>query len=205
MPDSVISRSIQVKLKRKLPRQHVEPLYEKAVEQEAASLRKRLARWAATNRDNLARARPQRLDGLGDRAFEVWAPLLAIADVALGEWPQRARQAALALSSPRQANVQSLGIQLLADIRTIASAGKRTRFSSKWLVGRLQRAEGSPWADYRGTELSTHKLAQMLKPYEIESRAYNTSDEGWFRGYARADFEDAFARYLPPLPLAKGK
>jgi hypothetical protein len=202
VPDSVLSRSVQIRLKRKLASQQVYPLYDAT--ETAESLRKRISRWTVAHGETLAQSRPERLDGLGDRAFEVWTPLFAIADVALGEWPQRARIAAVALSSHREANVQSLGIQLLADIREIIGTTKG-RLPSASLVLRLKAVEGAPWADFRGAGLNTHTLAQMLKPYEIEPRAFNTSDDGWFRGYARDDFDDAFARYLPPLSVPKGK
>jgi hypothetical protein len=33
--------------------------------------------------------------GLNDRAGEIWEPLLALADLAGGAWPGRAREAAL--------------------------------------------------------------------------------------------------------------
>ena len=63
-------------------------------------LKRRCIRWAA---DNLISLRDAALDvavpdGLNDRAADNWEPLLAIADRAGGDWPERARKAALALS-----------------------------------------------------------------------------------------------------------
>src|SRR5262245_27913187 len=56
---------------------------------------------------------PQMPETLNDRAADNWRPLLAIADLAGGEWPQLARQACLTLSgeSPGEAK----GVMLLAD------------------------------------------------------------------------------------------
>jgi hypothetical protein len=41
---------------------------------------------------------PEKLSEAGDRAPDAWEPLIAIADVAGGDWPTRARSAALALA-----------------------------------------------------------------------------------------------------------
>ena len=58
-------------------------------------------------------------DALDDRAADSWEPLLALADAAGGEWPQRARAAALALCGAAEVEDQSLSVQVLSDIRDI--------------------------------------------------------------------------------------
>src|SRR5262249_21949250 len=56
---------------------------------------------------------------LEDRAADTWEPLIAIADLAGGNWPDLARNAALALTASHQAAaVQSERIRLLTDCRT---------------------------------------------------------------------------------------
>jgi hypothetical protein len=55
---------------------------------------------------------------LNDRAADNWRPLLAIADLAGGEWPEQARRAALGVSGTLEAQ-DGTGEQLLADIREI--------------------------------------------------------------------------------------
>ena len=45
----------------------------------------------------MAAARPDMPLGIEDRNADVWEPLLAIAEAAGGDWPQRAREAAIAL------------------------------------------------------------------------------------------------------------
>jgi ketosteroid isomerase-like protein len=102
------------------------------------------------------------------------------ASVALGEWPE------------------SVSLELLADVRSVVHGTKRPRISSQWLVTSLKNAPNSLWADFRGVGLTTHMLARMLKAFELEPHAFNTREEGWFRGYALSDLQDAFRRYLPP-------
>ena len=54
---------------------------------------------------------------LRGRAADNWRPLLAVADLAGGEWPAKARQAAAALETGDDA--EGLGILLLRDLREL--------------------------------------------------------------------------------------
>ncbi len=65
-------------------------------------------------------ARPAIPDDLGDRAADGWEGLLAIADLAGGDWPKLAREAARALNGlGRRLDAMTVGVQLLADIEQI--------------------------------------------------------------------------------------
>src|SRR5262249_21952069 len=66
-----------------------------------AALRSQAARWAADNFDKLAEPDPKMPD-LNDRAADNWRPLLAIADLAGGTWPEEGRRAACLLSGEEQ-------------------------------------------------------------------------------------------------------
>ena len=56
-----------------------------------------------------------------DRAKDMWDPLLAVADVAGGDWPERAREAGLALAEASESETAEADVKLvlLADIRDI--------------------------------------------------------------------------------------
>src|SRR5262249_55495108 len=58
----------------------------------------RMQRWANDNRAAVAAADPPVPRELNDRAADCWRPLLAIADQAGADWPEMAREAAIALS-----------------------------------------------------------------------------------------------------------
>lgn len=60
----------------------------------AAKIRTALALWTGTVRDAMAQARPELPDWLMNRPAEIWTPLLAVADAAGDDWPDRARLAA---------------------------------------------------------------------------------------------------------------
>ncbi len=77
---------------------------------------RKLARWAQDNLEELRDANPATPSGLDDRAADAWEPLLAIADLAGGDWPQRARSAALKLSGEHAKEDDEIGTVLLADI-----------------------------------------------------------------------------------------
>ena len=66
----------------------------------------------------LAAADPEVPTALHDRQADNWRPLLAIADLAGGDWPARARAAARADAPDADAD-DAAGIELLADIERI--------------------------------------------------------------------------------------
>lgn len=67
-------------------------------EGQAVKLSGWLAAWAAQERAGLAVADPVAPEGIDGRAEQIWAPLLAVADAAGGEWPERARAACTELA-----------------------------------------------------------------------------------------------------------
>jgi len=49
-----------------------------------------------------------------------------------------------------------------------------------------------------GGAITQKQLAGLLRPYRIESKSVRLPDGRTPKGYDRPQFEDAFARYLPP-------
>jgi hypothetical protein len=94
LPDTVESRAIIVPMRRRAPDEDVAQFRRRRVEQEIGDVRARLEQWGAEHVDELGQGDPEMPEGLTDRAADIWEPLLAIADLAGGEWPARARQAA---------------------------------------------------------------------------------------------------------------
>ena len=79
-------------------------------------LRGRLAAWASSI---VTVAWPTIPDGITDRDADIWEPLLAVADTAGEDWPERARVAAVALVALSKESTPSLGVRLLADLHTV--------------------------------------------------------------------------------------
>ena len=133
--------------------------------------------------------RPEMPDGVTDRAADVWEPLIAIADLARGDWPKRSREAAVAFVDTRRAEQVSEGARLLAACRTVFVASNRDRLSTAELVS------GLTWLE-EGWRLDPQRLANKLRPYGIRPVMLGSGTRG-SRGYIAADFDDAWTRYLP--------
>ena len=85
-------------MRRKLKTEETEKFRRRKVVQDATTLAEALATWADEAVPILEVTEPGIPEKLNDRAADVWEPLLAIADMAGGEWPTWARQSAIALS-----------------------------------------------------------------------------------------------------------
>jgi hypothetical protein len=133
-------------------------------------------------------------EGIQDRDADVWEPLLAVADLVGGAWPHRSREAAKVLVAASKETEPSLGIRLLTDIKQVFDADA---LPSKTLLQKLRDLEESPWHDLKGKPLDERGLAHRLRQYEIKSKNIRTGDSVT-KGYARADFQEIWARYLPP-------
>ncbi len=197
LPETLRDRSIVLELRRRAPSEVIERFRRRDVAPEAARIRAELVE--AIGEVELASLRPDIPAGLDDRAVDGWEPLLAIADAARGEWPIKARRGAMALSGARAADDPSRGVRLLSDIRDIFQGIPEERIPSAELVRQLSAREDSDWGDLRGHALTAQGLARLLKPYGIHPNLWRISGEPE-RGYARSDFEDAWSRYLDPLP-----
>lgn len=206
LPATVADRSIPVRLKRRTPGEKIAPFRFREVEPEAAELRARLETWAPAVLDVLKNARPFAPPELDDRTADGAEPLLAIADLASGEWPARARAALVTLARDKTADDDSLGLRLLKDCKT--AFGELDRISSANLCETLVRMEESPWPEVsrNAKPLTVRKLASLLNAYDIVSgtvRFPNASvgSPTTAKGYYRAAFEDAWSRFLPSATL----
>jgi len=162
--------------------------------EEFAALRSQAARWAIDNFDPLVDADPQLPNGLNDRASDNWRPLLAIADLAGGEWPQDTRQAACLLSGEAQDG--AIGVVLLKDVRV--AFGDNEVIRSADLVARLTADPERPWAEWKhGRPLTQKQLANLLAPFCITSGTVHPPGLPDGKGYRRADFEGAWRAYCP--------
>ncbi len=195
LPDTILDRSIPIRLKRRTRSEQVERFRLRDVEPQGLTLRDRLSNCLEPQHDYLAGMRPALPDELDDRAQDVWEPLLAIADLAGGDWPERARRAAIALSAGEEREDDSLTVALLRDIHDFFSADAHDRVCTADLLAHLHALEESPWGDWYGKTLSAHGLSRLLKPYRIKTMPVWVEGKTG-RGYKREQFADAFARAL---------
>ena len=192
LADTLEDRAVVVRLQRKPPGATVERLRRRDNE-DFAALRSQAARWAADNFDKLADPDPKMPD-LNDRAADNWRPLLAIADLAGGTWPEEARRAACLLSGEEQDG--AIGVELLRDIRS--AFGDDDVIRSSDLVAKLTADPERPWAEWKhGRPLTQKQLAGLLAPFHIISLTVHPPGLPDGKGYRRIDFEEAWAAYCP--------
>jgi putative DNA primase/helicase len=194
LPDTTASRGITIELKRKLAYEKVED-FRHTDDSGLHELRQQLFRWSVDNACTLQNANPALPNSFSNRTAANWHPLLAIAEAAGGEWPERAREAAAAVAKTKSTLDGSIGIQLLSDIRT--AFGEGDRLFSYTLIAKLTADPEGPWIEYnRGKPFTQKQLANRLKDYKILSETVWIDGKS-AKGYKRSAFEDAWTRYLP--------
>ena len=193
LPDTILTRSIAVPMRRRAPGETVEPYRRRLHEPEGTELRDRLATWAAGRIVVITAAMPAMPPEITDRDADVWEPLLAIADAAGGEWPERARVAAVALVAATKWRPPSLGVRLLADMRIVL--GEADAKPTVEILKALTELPESPWIDIKGKNLTDRRLAGLLRRYGISSKNIRIGVHTP-KGYERCDFRDAWSRYL---------
>ena len=204
MPDTITTRAITIHMRRRRPDERVEPFRERLVEQQAAPLRAELARWAGSIAEHVSTAEPSMPDGVADRAAEIWEPLIAIADAAGGHWPETARAACRYFVLARTPDDESLGVELLSDLRTIFTTANTDRVSTKALLAALLTQSGGPWSTLPEGPLTARRLARELRRYGVGPVTFDAKT-GKAKGYAtfatrgkqsQVGLTDAWARYL---------
>ena len=206
LPETVADRSISIRLERKAPHEVTERWRKRRIEPEADAIRSGLKQWGDGNVDALQALEPEVPNGLDDRAADGWEPLLAIAELAGDQWPERARHAALELRSTADTEEgDTPGVRLLADVRSVFEDGQVDRLATVELLDALAKIEEAPWRLWgsrrRDPGLNARDLAHLLKPYGIRSRSIWLAGGNSAKGYLRAQFEDAWSRYAPRPPV----
>lgn len=195
LPDTILTRSIVVRMRRRAPGERVEPYRRRVHSAEGKTLHDSLAVWADSVIEQLTDAWPEMPEGINDRDADVWEPLLAVADAAGGHWPERARVTAVTLS---KVATPSIGILLLTDLRLVF--GDLDVMATEAILTTLHEMDESPWAEIRGKPLNDRGLATRLRRYDIKPKVIRVGDTT-HRGYSRADLFDAWNRYLGTSPM----
>jgi hypothetical protein len=191
LPETLADRCIIIRMHRKATNEECERMRKL----DAEPLRRQCAAFIQDHSSEIAAATPELPFQLSDRAADIWEPLLVLADLAGGDWPQRARQAALHLAAAAQ---QSSPIgSLLLDIYIAFFLAKTDRLLTRDLLDSLNASGERPWRELRhGKGITDRSLSQLLRPYGITSRSIRVGDSV-ARGYLRHDLNEAFRRYIP--------
>jgi putative DNA primase/helicase len=195
LPDTIEDRSILIRIKRRRQDEAVARLRSRDAA-EYAVIRRKALRWAAGHQAALAGADPTEIASLNDRAMDNWRPLLAIAEVAGGNWLDRAIKAAIALSADECAAEESLRVELLKDIRCAFAAAGTAELTTRALIEALTADAERPWADFRrGKPITPKQLGSLLRSFAIVSQTVRPAGGPDAKGYKLVHFEDALTRY----------
>jgi hypothetical protein len=198
LPDTIMDRAVVIRMRRRAPGEQVDPYRTRRDAPPLHELRDRLTTWAREHLKELHNATP--VMPLEDRAADTWEPLIAIADLAAGEWPERARAAATAMTQAesQQEEESTASVRLLADLREVFDQAAADALYTTTILERLHMIDDAPWADWYGHPLTTRDLAKLLRPYQAISkniREYGTGEPR--KGYTRTDLHEPWSRYLP--------
>ena len=196
VPDTIATRSIIVRMRKRKSTERVDPWRARAQEPHGHLLRDELNSLLNRYKRELEDAEPVMPEGVEDRPADVWEPLFAIADIAGDEWPRIARNAALELLKS-SGSEPSLGVLLLEHLlRLWQDQGNPVALSTKDILSALVQRDETPWASIKGDPLDPRRLARLLKQYGVTSTKVRVHEEVT-RGYRREDLWDAWSRYTP--------
>lgn len=107
--------SVIIRMRRR-PGERVEPFRHRIHAPQGARIREMIETWARSVTFEITEKLPNEIQ---DRDADVWESLITIADAVGGDWPKRARVAAVALITEAKERDPSLGVRLLADLKSI--------------------------------------------------------------------------------------
>jgi putative DNA primase/helicase len=195
LPLTLADRCIVFRMHRKKPDEACERLRKF----NPGDIQRKCLRFVLDHAEAIAAAEPALPKELNDRAADIWEPLLVIADLAGGEWPERARAAAvgMAMAGP-DSNPIAL---LLFDIVLQFAHAQTDRMFSGELVQRLATFPGRPWGVVlKGKPIDERWLGRQLHPYGIGSR--NMRINGiQAKGYYHEELLDLCLRYVTKSEL----
>jgi hypothetical protein len=195
LPDTILTRSIVVRMRKRKQAEKITPYRKRFHEPGGHALRDKLAAWAASVNIVITEAWPEIPEGIEDRDADIWESLLAIADTVGGSWPERARAAAVSFVTASKEENPSLGVKLLADLKSVFA--DRDAMSTSAILAALNALPESPWNEInKGQPLNDRGLSSRLRQYEIKSKTVRAGPDT-AKGYTRSSLWDAWERYLP--------
>jgi hypothetical protein len=216
LPDTVLSRAVIIRMHRRLDSEKVAQFRGRTSIPEGEAIGAQLAAWAMSVFDNAVAARPEMPEGVEDRQADVWEPLLVVADLAGGEWPTLAREAAVALVKANRQTPPSMKLRLLQDsrqvfwenLREVAEARPKGLITEK-VLNALYELPDSPWktinkAANGGREpFDSNELSKRMFDFGVEPTHLRPLPgyDMQRRGYPLAPLAGVWRRYLPPLCL----
>jgi len=196
VPETLADRSIVINMVRKLVSEECAPLSEFNPE----PIQRKCARWALDNTKAVHDYPRQELRMVSDRASDTYEPLMVLARLAGGDWPDQLTKAATKLCSHE--NTEAESASLLLDTMAVFIVMGAKRILSRTLAAQLKGKSG--WAVYDITsrqEVSELGVARILRRYGIKPVNVRVGEEV-SKGYKWEQFTGALERYVPKSDIA---
>lgn len=203
LPDTIMDRSVVIRMRRRAGAEKVASFRTARDTPALHHLRNRLTTWLRPLKAQAASAEP--VMPVEDRAADTWEPLVIVADLASGRWPDIARAACTAMSAHEAGQDEDGGLKarILADIRRVfADESDPAVLRTGRLIEALRADGEAPWAEHGPHGLSPRGLQLLLKDYGISSANHRFPGGTQAKGFARTQFLDAWNRYCPAPPEA---
>jgi hypothetical protein len=207
LPGTMLDRSIQIRLER-AKRDEIKTRFDSRHVEKETELCRKLTRWIADNRARIESIEPKLPQCMFGRVADNWRPLFAIAQVAGDKWQKRCADAYYKLQGREFEDVETLRVMLLTDVQQIFAGTwppldekqkpvSEERLFSKDLCEQLAEMKERPWPEVRkGKPITERWLARNLAAFGIRPKLLRIGEDAPARGYEKADFEDAFTRYV---------
>ena len=159
--------------------------------------------WAEDNSAPLGKIAPYEEDQfppeLSSRQQDIAEPLLHIADLIGGQWPQRARQALVNVFALAAFEDFYSSRQILSDLReAFAEKGNPGWISTADLLAFLHIMDDRPWDEWsKDKPMKPKAMARLLEPFAIRPRNHRTGPDTVVKGYYLEDFQKSWTRHLP--------
>ncbi|MPY48792.1 DUF3631 domain-containing protein [Streptomyces acidicola] len=201
LPDTVMDRAVVIRMQRRKGGERVEQFRSRRDIPALHQLRDRLTAWLRPLMDTAADLVPPM--PVQDRAADTWEPLVIVAELAGGTWPEQARTACTTMCAAEAGkdDESNLKTRLLQDIRrAFARCGDPDIMRTRDLLDELLKDQEAPWAEYGSAGLGPRHLGILLKDFDIKAATHRFEGGRQAKGFARLRFADAWARYCPEEP-----
>jgi len=196
LPDTIESRCITIRLKRKKTSEKVlrRNIVLKDDPNFFTDIKRKIIRFVQDNELQIINEEVEMPLKLNDRQQNNWEGIYKIAKSISPGALEEVSSASIFLSNQIY-EPQSLSVQLLGDIKSIMESTSACRLISYELVNLLKNMEDRPWQDYNRAGLKPVNLARLLEEFDIRPKQLKIDGKN-FRGYEKIDFEDALSRYI---------
>ena len=194
LPDTLMSRSVSIWMRKRGPGESIEPFRPRLHQSEGHALREQLADWMASICG--LPPWPTVPSEITDRDEDKWEALLIVGERAGGDWPERARSAAVTLVTDVTASRPTLGVQLLTDLLHVFTVKGVDKLFTETILRSLNSIVDSPWGSLQGRPLDARRLAGLLRPFGVLGGTIRVGEQTG-KGYQRAALQDPWLRYVP--------